>query len=46
MIKDTCLFPLAAQSLILQYPEDCRRLQRLNNIDRKQATQAINKTVY
>jgi hypothetical protein len=43
MIKDTCLFPIATQSFVLQDPEDCRRSQRLNNSDWKQSTQAINK---
>jgi hypothetical protein len=48
MVKDTCLDSLlaAAQSLVLQDPEDSRILQRLNNCDRKEAIQTINKTVY
>jgi hypothetical protein len=48
MIKDTCLDSLltAAQSLLLQDPEDYRRSQRLNNNDQKQAIQTINKIVY
>jgi hypothetical protein len=46
MIKDTCLFPLTAQSLVLQDLEDCPRSQCLNNGDQKQATQIINKTVH
>jgi hypothetical protein len=29
MVKDTCLFPIAAQSHVLQDLEGCRRQQRL-----------------
>jgi hypothetical protein len=48
MIKDTYFaLPLAAaQSLVLQDLEDYRRSQRLNNNDRKQILQRINKIVY
>jgi hypothetical protein len=48
MIKNTCLdSPLAAtQSFLLEGLEDFRSSQRLNNNDRKQAIQRINKTVY
>jgi predicted component of type VI protein secretion system len=44
----TCLVSLlaAAQSLLLEGLEDFRGSQRLNNHDRKQAIQRINKTVY
>jgi hypothetical protein len=35
MVKDTCLFPLAAQSLVLQDLEGCHRMQRLNNSNQK-----------
>jgi hypothetical protein len=42
MVKDTFLFSLvAAQSLILQDPENCCRSQRLNNSDQKQAINKI-----
>jgi hypothetical protein len=45
--RNTCLLSLAAaQSLIVQDPEDCRRRRRVNNNDRKQAILAINKIVY
>jgi hypothetical protein len=48
MAKDTCLDSslAAAQSLVLQDLEDYRKSQRLNNNDRKQAIQIINKTVH
>jgi hypothetical protein len=43
----TCLFPLVvAQSFALQDPEGYCRSYRLNNSDRKQATQAINNAVH
>jgi hypothetical protein len=45
---NTCLdSPLAAaQSLLLEGLQDHQSLQRLDNNDRKQAMQRINKTVY
>jgi hypothetical protein len=48
MVKDTCLNPslTAAQSLVLRDFEDYHRLQRLNNNNRKEVIQTINKTVY
>jgi hypothetical protein len=43
----TCLdFLLAAQSLLLEGLDDSRSSQHLNNNDRKQAIQRINKIVY
>jgi hypothetical protein len=46
MSKDTCHYPLAAQNLVLQDSEGCRRSQHQNNDDWKQVTQPINKIVH
>jgi hypothetical protein len=48
MVKDTCLDSslTAAQSLLLRDLKGYHRSQRLNNNDRKQAIQTINKIVY
>jgi hypothetical protein len=48
MVKDICMDSslTAAQSLLLRDHEDYRRSQRLNNNDRKQVIQTINKIVY
>jgi hypothetical protein len=47
MVKDTCLYSLLAtiQSLLLRDLEGYQRSQRLNNSDRKQVIQTINKIV-
>jgi hypothetical protein len=46
--RNTCLVSMlaATQSLLLEGLEDFRGSQRLNNNDRKQEIQRINKTVY
>ena len=42
MIKDTCLFPLAAQSLLLRTPVDSRTAGRLtNDTPEKQASKLV-----
>jgi hypothetical protein len=46
MIKDICLFPLVAQSRQLRGLVSWCRMNRLNNDDRKQVAQAINKVVH
>jgi hypothetical protein len=48
MSRNTCLGSLLAtgQSLLLRDLKDFRSSQRLNNNDRKQAIQIINKTVH
>jgi hypothetical protein len=48
MIKDTCLDSSLtdAQSLLLRDLEGYRRSQHLNNNDKKQAIQTINKIVH
>ena len=47
MIKDTCLFPLAAQSLLLRTPGDSRTAARLiNDTPEKQASKQATKKQY